>query len=204
MKSKFRTLGQARKAHPHKFVLKTGSNGRNLCRYCNTEVTPPRKTYCSGKPTQYRRKKIDGVWGRMVYEPGSGCVHEWMIRSGGRYARNAVFDRDNGICAQCGHQELRYGAWEADHIHEVAGGTEVFNQPSDVAGLEDYQTLCTPCHKAKTKAFLGRRAAERKAQRQLAQEAPVVAEGAHSDATGNDGKVAPSGNNTRASTKKPR
>lgn len=48
--------------------------------------------------------------------------------------------------------------WQADHIIEVTDGGAPY--------LENIQTLCVPCHKAKTKAQHGERAAKRRAQKQ--------------------------------------
>ena len=30
------------------------------------------------------------------------CLHEWLVRSDATYARRKVFERDHGICAECG------------------------------------------------------------------------------------------------------
>lgn len=48
--------------------------------------------------------------------------------------------------------------WQADHIVEVTDGGAPY--------LKNIQTLCVPCHKAKTKAQHGERAAKRRAQKQ--------------------------------------
>lgn len=49
--------------------------------------------------------------------------------------------------------------WQADHIKPVAEG-------GGSCGLENIQTLCTPCHKRKTAEQARRRAAERKEKQQ--------------------------------------
>jgi 5-methylcytosine-specific restriction endonuclease McrA len=109
------------------------------------------------------------------------------------YARRKVWARDKGVCAGCGcdtglmeriARRLRYpledkaafelllrawglkvyvwawvvpNLWEADHVVPLAeGGTHA---------LENYRTLCVPCHKAETKALAGRRAAQRRQHR---------------------------------------
>jgi len=46
--------------------------------------------------------------------------------------------------------------WQADHIIPVEEG-------GGACGLENFQTLCDGCHKAKTKSQAGQRAAERRA-----------------------------------------
>jgi 5-methylcytosine-specific restriction endonuclease McrA len=45
--------------------------------------------------------------------------------------------------------------WEADHIIEVVRG-------GGRLGLENFQTLCVPCHKAKTARLARERAQERR------------------------------------------
>jgi len=125
--------------------LHTGANGRYLCRWCNLEVPPGRRTFCS-------------EW----------CVEEWKLRSNPGHLRKRVFERDHGVCALCGincvrewrHiKRLRGGArlkaiaewglrrrnslWDADHIRPVAeGGGE--------CDLENMRTLCLKCHRAQT------------------------------------------------------
>lgn len=133
--------------------LPRGPSGRPLCRQCSVEVPKTRRSFCSDR-----------------------CVHDWKLRSNPGYLRQQVFIRDRGICAACGvdctilehqrrqlcrlsHQDcLHYcqqlrrrgfssspnaTLWQADHIVAVAdGGGE--------CGLENLQTLCTPCHRKKT------------------------------------------------------
>lgn len=156
--------------------LKKGPNGRNLCRWCQTEVPPSRKTFCSAK-----------------------CVVEWRLRTDAGFVRAQVFARDHGVCALCGldteelrrtligiwhqspeaahvnayihgfgnafkHVRLRWGhspkprsLWAADHIVPVAEG-------GGLCGISNYRTLCTPCHQRETKALAGRRAKQRKSK----------------------------------------
>jgi hypothetical protein len=59
--------------------LEKGPNGRNLCRWCRTEVPRLARTFCS-----------------------SPCVHEWRVRSDPGYARKKVEERDHGVCQICG------------------------------------------------------------------------------------------------------
>lgn len=146
-----------------------------LCRICSAPVTGRRRSYCSAKCS-------DAYW-----------------QAQPKFYRPLVAKRDVGICADCGcdtakieriyrhaQDSLRshrdaYGLfcalrvtwqrigfnsgrsfWEADHIREVVrGGT------SELANL---QTLCCPCHKAKTK----RLAAERAQERRLAKRLPLI------------------------------
>ena len=125
--------------------LEKGSNGRNLCRWCNLEVPARRSTFCSD-------------W----------CVHEWKLRTDPGYLREKVFERDRGICALCGvdcvaayvhFRKLRSTArrraavewnlgsrkslWDADHVIPVVeGGGE--------CDLSNMRTLCLKCHRTRT------------------------------------------------------
>jgi 5-methylcytosine-specific restriction protein A len=131
-------------------LLEIGPNGRALCRWCQLEVPPRRKTFCSD-------------W----------CVHEWRLRTDPGYLRDQVFARDRGLCALCrvdtvaAYLELkrargthrlkllerwslkklnRKTLWDADHILAVVeGGGE--------CDLENIRTLCLLCHRQQTLAL---------------------------------------------------
>lgn len=49
------------------------------CRWCGAPTTPPRVSWCS-----------------------EACIHEYKIRKQPAYARQAVFERDRGVCSGCG------------------------------------------------------------------------------------------------------
>jgi 5-methylcytosine-specific restriction protein A len=126
----------------------TGPNGRRICRQCPNEVPQGRQTFCSKE-----------------------CVHEWQLRTNPNYVRIKVLARDNGICAECGvdtyaesvitHRRARGSGhlWQADHIIPVIeGGGE--------CGLDNYRTLCIPCHRrvtAELRARMKQRRIEAKA-----------------------------------------
>lgn len=149
-----------------------GPNGRRLCRWCGTEVTPPRRTFC-----------------------GDECVDEWSIRNSSAYARSKIWERDRGVCALCGIDtvkqvvELRaefgfnyhserppegqrkafyarlqslhipqtrwwnggyQGCWDMDHATPVAEG-------GGSCGLDNLRTLCLRCHWQQTRRLRQRR-----------------------------------------------
>lgn len=139
--------------------LPKGANGRPLCRWCNLELTEGRRrTFCSD-------------W----------CVNEWKLRSDPGYLRNQVFERDRGVCSQCGidcEAEIRRlkrlrgvgrikgwkdwglrpgqrkSLWDADHILPVAeGGGE--------CDLSNMRTLCLRCHREATAQLRARLNASR-------------------------------------------
>ncbi len=100
-------------------------------------------------------------------------MYEWKLRTDPGYLRDKVFERDKGVCAQCGvdtttlrrdMRKLDYAArrqflkqwgltersrkslWDADHILPVAEG-------GGQCDLSNMRTLCLRCHKAATSAL---------------------------------------------------
>jgi 5-methylcytosine-specific restriction protein A len=114
-----------------------GPNGRVLCRWCGTEVTPPRRTFCSGGGIRFHR-------GGATWEGAWGCVEEWRVRTSSSFLRRVVWARDRGRCAGCRRAcgGLR-GAWVADHRHALCLGGS--------GGLDNLQTLCRECESVKTR-----------------------------------------------------
>lgn len=158
-----------------------GPNGRRLCRWCGTEVEPPRRTFC-----------------------GDDCVHEWSIRQSPSYARHHVYLRDKGVCALCGVDtrkqaaELRAefevhryterplaakekafyarlkslkipttrwytngsteGCWDMDHATPVSEG-------GGSCGLDNLRTLCMRCHHQQTRQLRRRQKVRRQRKR---------------------------------------
>jgi len=132
-----------------------GPNGERYCRYCGQQVPKGRRTWCSDE-----------------------CVDEASIRCNPSHAAYRVGQRDKGVCAICGvdtkilkKRAIRERGeflaemmdrgfpdvwrewWEADHIIPVSEG-------GGHCGLENYRTLCVPCHKSET-AKLRKRLAKR-------------------------------------------
>jgi hypothetical protein len=69
-------------------------------------------------------------------------LHEyWILKGDVQYIRKQLQERDGGICAHCKKKAIE---WQADHIIAVVNG-------GGGCGLENYQTLCTACHKKKTR-----------------------------------------------------
>lgn len=161
------------------YVVRKGPNGRRLCKWCGSEVPPRRLVYCS-----------------------RDCDHNWNMMTSSSYARQCVFERDHGICATCGLdtktcpnwrqskwlsewdidwrdakrdwlKEHGYdkwhstSLWEADHIIAVVDGGHDL-------GLNNYQTLCSPCHKKKTAELAARRAIDRKQAKESMKAVKVI------------------------------
>ena len=127
--------------------IERAESGRPLCRWCKVETPKGRRTFCSDR-----------------------CVHEWKLRTNPGYLREKVFERDKGVCAQCGAdtlalrrdlRKLDYAArrrflkewrlqegtrksfWDADHIMPVAEG-------GGQCDLANMRTLCLLCHRNAT------------------------------------------------------
>lgn len=123
---------------------------KGKCRFCQLPVLNTDGTV--NKRSQWH--PICVVDYQMIYWPGT--------------TRKAVFMRDAGKCATCGHQCARGGAdvWHLDHVKPLieAQGNIAYWQ------MGNLQTLCQPCHHAKT----GREATERAEARKLAKTAGVA------------------------------
>ena len=83
---------------------------------------------------------------------GKPCYKKIAIKKNAEIARLMGPHRE-------GWTSGRSTAWDADHILEVVNG-------GGLCGLENYQTLCHPCHKAKTARLARERAEARRAQQQ--------------------------------------
>lgn len=144
-----------------------------LTRYCNSPMLPSAPKgfckWCGGKAAR--------VW------CSDKCREEGCVRMG--YVSVRLFKRDKGVCRKCGrdtvwleqqihqirriwrrdanlpysefHKSLGWakGAsrrlWEADHIIPVSEG-------GGCCGLDNFQTLCVPCHKKESALLAKRRA----------------------------------------------
>lgn len=58
--------------------------------------------------------------------------------------REKLFLRDGGVCAHCAEDTVKKCTrWEAHHVIAVCEG-------GDSLDLENYETVCVPCHKIET------------------------------------------------------
>lgn len=149
-------------------ITRDVQTGRPECRWCKQPVPKGKRTFC-----------------------GDDCIHEWRMRTSPQYVRMIVFERDQGICGKCGmdtpvmelrlsdlfiedhelydrawramldhgySKNRRHGLWDADHIQSIRDG-------GGLCGLDNYRTLCIPCHKEETKKLHKRMAIEKRAGR---------------------------------------
>ena len=146
--------------------LKRDDQGRPLCRWCDGLVSPPRRTFCSDECVhEWRlRRQPQYVRGLLRQRDRGHCalcardtlmlMHRVMLamRSVHREERKLTAMRvleGTGYRLEGDfHNEGFY--WQADHKLAVADG-------GGSCGLDNFQTLCTPCHTEKTAAERRRR-----------------------------------------------
>lgn len=127
------------------------------CRWCGTPILD-----ASGAPNLRRN-----------WHPE--CVTTYRLATGSEQQRRVCWERDSGICAACGVDTtkiwcgwrrigdcwLRDGVgslfeaawtWEADHIVPLHLVDRTAADALRFWGAGNLQTLCVPCHKAKTAA----------------------------------------------------
>lgn len=122
-----------------------GRKPKGTCQWCAEPIVHPPGHKKAGQPDT-----------RRSWHPA--CVTAYRVACFSSDQRRAVRARDRGVCASCGHQGGR-DDWDADHIRPL------WSAPRDMTladrdqwfGLPNLQTLCQPCHKAKS----AREAAER-------------------------------------------
>jgi 5-methylcytosine-specific restriction endonuclease McrA len=84
-----------------------------------------------------------------------GSYHSYMCQHPS-HKEVAAFLRELGF------DQHRKSLWDADHVLEVVNG-------GGECGLENYMTLCQPCHKAKTKKLAQDRAKARREAKKTGQ-----------------------------------
>lgn len=158
--------------HPAK--LPKGPNGRNLCRQCSREVSGRRRTFCSDACVDAWKIRTDPGHARaLVFQrdrgvcAGCGLDTQALERRAPTGWRRWHRSTDAMTPAEWRDELKRLGypvnwsrsLWDADHIVPVVeGGGE--------CDLDNYRTLCVPCHRkvtAELRARLARRRREGRA-----------------------------------------
>lgn len=151
-----------------------GPNGRPLCRICHGEVPKGRRTFCSQDCVDgYLVKADPGVARAKVQKRDKGVcavcgmdtkkLGELLLDAKAELCKTKYRPTDLPWCGEWFFKSLAIPSgrwlselWDCDHIKPVAeGGGE--------CALDNYQTLCLWCHRAKT-AKQAAAAAERRRQ----------------------------------------
>lgn len=155
--------------------LSRGPNGRALCRRCCQEVPQGRRTFCSDLCVHDHKLRTNpGYVREKVFERDRGvcavCKLDTVIteqqlalaintawRIGPDVWAAAKVEFRLKLGADLGSRR-RGGFWDADHVVPVV-------QDGGGCGLDNYRTLCIPCHKQVTSSLRKQLAAERKQSR---------------------------------------
>ncbi|KAJ2890062.1 hypothetical protein GGI21_006322, partial [Coemansia aciculifera] len=73
--------------------LLRGPRGHPLCLWCSRETAKPHELFCS--PPSGGLPRLEAAF-------GEGCAHEHRMRRDNMYVRRQLFQRDAGICYDCG------------------------------------------------------------------------------------------------------
>jgi 5-methylcytosine-specific restriction protein A len=154
--------------------LPKGPNGRALCRKCGQEVPKGCRTFCSEACVhEHKLRTNPGYVRKQVFQRDRGVCHlcgldtvteeqrlalevnsAWRTSPDAWAAAKEVFLTILG--AKPGSRN-HGGYWDADHIVPVSldGGG---------CGLDNYRTLCIPCHKQATASLRKQLSRDRRAQ----------------------------------------
>lgn len=160
------------------FPFRKDESGRPLCRYCGASVQSPRRSWCSQecvdefllrssgsgfRSAVFRRDKgVCGCCGcdtehlQRILDHAIESFRDLVSHEAGSWGwwEREVWRVLTGL----GFNE-KQSLWEADHIVEVVHDGET--------SLDNAQTLCVPCHKAKTRKMHEDRARARCGQEPL-------------------------------------
>lgn len=111
-------------------------NKAGHCRWCGTGPLPgsPNRAWC-------------------LPHEGRECYKEFSIATKQSDARFWVFRRDRGVCFWCdGDFSASEKSWHVDHRRPLwLAPKQMTIAERDVFwGMQNLQTLCVPCHKAKS------------------------------------------------------
>lgn len=146
--------------------VEIGEDGFPMCRFCKKPVGPPRRTFCSPTCVHEYRVRSDTNYVRqclLFRDKGvcKGCKTDTVklvkdliaLEKQETFAAFKALLEENGLTYaifRSRTKKKRYGIWDADHRTEVADG-------GGLSGLDNFDTLCYRCHKAKTKASAAER-----------------------------------------------
>jgi 5-methylcytosine-specific restriction endonuclease McrA len=167
----------SRKRHLRLPQRRRTAEQKPLCRWCGKAVPAGRREWCSEECIDdYKVRSGSSVWVReVVFRRDRGICAlcqtdtpklrerlQTLLKRARRIGRHASSEgRLRRWAAGRGFDRCRSSWWDADHILPVVRG-------GGACGLENYRTLCQPCHKRETARLAALRATERAEARTLA------------------------------------
>lgn len=156
------------------FPARLSESGQHLCRWCGKPLSGRRTSYCNDDckrevlircmpsiATDYVERRDHGICAKcgvdtiLLYETANRWY--WMIRNNIGRDMSHKFMRYLQCQGWPANEFMTRKWWDADHIVPVIHG-------GGLCGLDNYQTLCVPCHKKKTTGLAAERARERARQ----------------------------------------
>lgn len=153
--------------------LKKGPNGRNLCRRCGIEVSGRRITFCSDECVHQHKLRTSAQYVRQCVfardhgvcatcdldtEKLSRLLLSIWLQTPESAHQNAWIHGFGNVFRDVSNTWRGYktrSLWQADHIVPVVeGGGE--------CGIDNFRTLCLPCHQIVTAELAGRTARRKK------------------------------------------
>lgn len=154
-------------------LMEKGPRGHPLCRWCHRETPHPHNTFCGPACVHAWKLRADAGYLRgCVYARDHGVcaqcgtdtarlIDELAARvpcvvAGSPYARriDPILGKHRALLT-ARRYDLGRSLWAADHIVPVSQG-------GGQCDLGNIQTLCVPCHKAKSRAEAQKRANDKR------------------------------------------
>lgn len=152
------------RANPSAMRRRVWQRDKGICSTCGVDCEKmlcyalrarPWKTSPHSGELRFREGgKFHGAFLRPRYNRAVIIHRRWAIRLGTASANRLTRLKSLGWPG-----DLNRSWWDADHIKPVVEG-------GGLCGLENYRTLCVPCHKKESAALAARRAEKRKIVRQ--------------------------------------
>lgn len=135
---------------------------KGVCAGCGVDTREVRARKLSNETKDFYRYL--GYWSRIGASVILRSEPDWHNSRGDRSWHAALMEARERYGLNTWQEEFdrqfEKSEWQADHIIPVCEG-------GGQCGLENYRTLCTPCHKQETRELAARRAAARRISIQL-------------------------------------
>ena len=101
-----------------------GTRDEPRCRVCRSPLTGRKTSFC-----------------------GPRCLRDFFLLTDWQRVRRVVYERDGGVCMECG-KDVKRDAYHVDHIKPLAAGGAEWD-------LSNLETLCPRCNLTKGAKYDG-------------------------------------------------